>query len=217
MPIHNGSQKLKDIYIGGTKIKEIYNGSTLVYTGSQYDVDEVVFESSTAGTYSLELLETGKYEVYCVGGGGGGNTYSSGIPPRFFSSGGGSGGGFIGVINIVKSSYSIIVGNLGSRSTSQQAGGTGGSSTIGSLIICSGGIGGRSNGFTPIGGSGGTVTLNTTPVNVTLNSSGNTGGGNTGTGTVLGGASLYNGYGKGGDSNSNNARAGYVKIIYKGR
>ena len=32
MPIHNGSQKISNIYLGGTKIKEVYNGSTLVYT-----------------------------------------------------------------------------------------------------------------------------------------------------------------------------------------
>ena len=212
MPIYNGSQKLKDIYIGGTKIKEIYNGSTLVYTGSQYDVDEVVFESSTAGTYSLELLETGKYEFYCVGGGGGYYSTLSGTRP--ISAGGGSGAGFIGIINITKGSISLTVGAGGVGHSKDGTSTAGGTSSIGSLVSCGGGGPGRLSGG---GGVGGTITLNVTPVSSTLNSSGNRGNATSSGYNATGGASVYNGYGAGGGYNHYYGYEGYVKVVYKGR
>lgn len=197
MPIYVGSQKIKDIYYGGVKIGKIYRGNTLVYTSLAYPIDTVIYESSTAGTSTVEL-EKGIYEVYCIAGGGGGHQQSV-----YVYSGGGSGSGYTGQIKIPKGSYQIIVGAGGQGG--RMSGTNGGDSSIGSLITAYGGgagSGGR--------GAGGSIpTLNATEVSSTLMSAGNNGS------RYGPGASVYGSYGAGGSS-SNNGSSGYVKIVYKG-
>ena len=59
----------------------------LLLKSCPYKKDQVIFESSTQGTYNVEILGKGKYEVYCIGGGyfwKGSRAYSK--------AGGGSGG-----------------------------------------------------------------------------------------------------------------------------
>ncbi len=59
----------------------------LLLRSCPYKKDQVIFESSTQGTYNVEILGKGKYEVYCIGGGyfwKGSRAYSK--------AGGGSGG-----------------------------------------------------------------------------------------------------------------------------
>lgn len=197
MPIYVGSQKIKDIYYGGVKIGKIYRGNTLVYTSLAFPIDTVIYESSTAGTSTVEL-EKGIYEVYCIGGGGGGHKGSILVQDA-----GGSGSGYIGQINVPKGSYQVVVGAGGlggSESTT-----SGGTSQIGSLVIAYGGGGGKN-----ARGDGGAIpTLNTTEVSRTLMVAGNYGD------DTYAGASVYNGYGAGGRPASNGS-SGYVKIVYKG-
>lgn len=214
--LYKGSNKIGQVYKGSTKIGQIYKGSTLIWSNDPYDIDEIVFESSTAGTYPVNITGDGLYEVYCIGGGGGGRYYTISEPSFSFSHhtinvkhmmyGGGSGSGFIGIININAGNYSVIVGNGGATGNKSAAGKDGGDSNIGSLITSKAGKGANHG-----GGTGGAVpTISTTAVSTTLNSKGNSGS------KSYGGASLYNGYGAGGNAISNGT-AGYVKIVYKGQ
>lgn len=197
MPIYVGSQKIKDIYYGGVKIGKIYRGNTLVYTSLAFPIDTVIYESSTAGTSTVEL-EEGIYEVYCIAGGGGGHKQSVAVV-----SGGGSGSGYIGQIKIPKGSYQIIVGAGGQRG--KDSGTNGGNSSIGSLITAYGGGGGNDG-----RGAGGSIpTLNATEVSRTLMVAGNNGN------KYNPGASVYSSYGAGGRPEANGS-SGYVKIVYKG-
>lgn len=211
------------------------NGTLYVYVPQDtpvdpedYNVGDVIFESSAAGTQNVYIAKTGKYEVYCVGGGGGFyctfTTLRTGsilnhhlsLTKRVYTSwGGGSGAGFRGIINITKGSFSMTVGSAGTGSATGSTPKSGGASKIGNLITCGGG-GVKTSGTS--GGAGGTVTLNTTPISTTLNSSGNAGGysKNTTSPSATGGASVYGGYGVGGSNKSYNGGAGYIKIVYKG-
>jgi len=222
MPLYHGSQKIEDLYVGSTKIGELYKGSTLVYKSCKYNPDQVIFESATPGTYSLELLETGKYEVYCIAGGGSGTFRIRISGSSYYEriAGGGSGSGFIGVVHITKNTYSINIAAGGSGNY-EGYGYSGGNSLIGNILTCYGGGGANTHDGNAGGGGGAIPSVNTTIYSTQLNSAGNTGENNA---SVLpsasGGASLYNGYGKGGDASSRYSGAGnggYVKIIYKGR
>lgn len=210
MTVYKGSQKIKDIYFGKTKIGKIYRGSQLLYTSLAYPLDTVVFEKTAAGTYNV-ALEKGKYEVYCIAGGAGG--WGRFRPDRFESFGGGSGSGFIGIINMVKGTYSITVGKGGGARKGNPAE-FGSNSSIGNLVIT---YGGQSNYY---GGPGGaTPTVNTMILQQTLNKSGNAGAYGQAT-SKAGGAAVYMSYGKGGDGrsigSSQGGYTGYVKIVYKG-
>lgn len=219
MTIYKGSQKQKDIYIGNDKISKIYKGSTLIYISSVYPIDTVLFESSTAGTSEVEL-ETGIYEVYCIGGGGGGATSQKKlIVTRYEKAGGGSGSGFIGNIRIEKGNYTIIVGGGGNAAPIKDTwtyGGAGGNSSISNVLTCFGGGGGAAdaNGSEYRDGQGGnTPSVVSQVITQTLNQAGNKSNGGTG------GLSLYNQYGAGGSATNSGGQkgsSGYVKIVYKG-
>ena len=194
-----------------------------------YVTDQVIFESSTAGTYEVELLENGNYEVYCIGGGAGG-AYSRSTTTNA-KAGGGSGSGFIGVVLLSKGDYSITVGAGGAGAAAKDAAiysSAGGNSLIENNVVAYGGGAAyaRVSKSDTHGGAGGKIPdITVETVSTTLNKAGNKGGSvaNDQSSTrYYGGASVYNGYGKGGDAFSINlgagseGTAGYVKIVWKG-
>lgn len=172
---------------------------------SQYEEDQVVFESSVPGTYNVELLVDGKYEVYIVAGGGKGHhhktSHISGI-----AYGGGSGSGFVGIVKLPKGIIPVIVG-------SGDTNGSGGkNSCIGNFVTTYGGYPADRSG----NASGGAVpTVNTEIISTTINRAGYTGTGRDQSSSVYGGY----GYGGSGDSSDSQQYGGnsYVKIIYKGK
>lgn len=197
-----------------------------------YAIDQVVFESATAGTYDVELLENGNYEVYCIAGGSGGlQLRAGGISYSYGCASGGSGSGFIGVVTLEKGVYNIVVGEGGASqykttTNSTVYGTTGGNSSIGDAIVAYGGGAARvrvSYTDTRAGTGGSTPTVTAEIVSTTLNTAGKSGSSNaTGRANLAGGASVYEGYGQGGStslpvgSTGTNAVSGYVKIVWKG-
>lgn len=209
-----------------TSLTKVYYQTTVVWESSHYQPDEVLFESSTAGTYSLDILDTANYEVYCIGGGAG--ALVGGQLSSFYSIAlsGGSGGGFIGIFNLNDGNYQIIIGSRGTKKNAsggrKNYGEAGGYSQITNIIKCNGGTQNYLK-LTTQGGddghsvsSGGSVELSLTPISYTLNTKGNNGSLYNFVTSGSGGASVYNSYGKGGDIEANNSTNGYVKIIYKG-
>lgn len=195
----------------------------LLIKSSPYKKGEVLFESATAGTYSVDLAVSGKYEVYVIGGGSGGATRVS--SSRVYLTGGGSGSGFIGVVKLTKGSHSITVGAGGDSMYTQATGTTtkaGGDSCISDLITAYGGKA-TSIGSDGIGGDVPNITVSV--ISTTLNVAGNNGSSDSSSDdsteyiTIAGGESVYNGYGAGGTTGSGSPRkgtAGYIKIIYIG-
>ena len=66
-----------------------------------YKKNQVLLEKSTAGTFSV-TLETGVYDIWCVGGGGGGSNGA-----------GGAGAGIHARAKLLKGTYSCVVGAAG--------------------------------------------------------------------------------------------------------
>lgn len=182
MPIYKGSVKQKDIYIGSTKIGKVYKGSTLVYQ-SKLPAGQVIFESSTAGTYTIVIPKTQAYHIDLVGGGGGGHHKSA--PQK--NKGGGSGGYVYGTIMIPKGNYTLVIGNGGGDDQN------GYDSSFFEQIA--GGGKASSGGY-----AGGTCSTSLSYVN------GNYGG------SGVRGESVYNGYGRGG-YDYEAGTAGYCKIV----
>ena len=184
---------------------ELWSKGLLLKSGP-YKKDQVIFESSTPGTYNVEILGKGKYEVYCIGGGGGGYYKRD----NRIVAGGGSGSGFIGIIKIEASTISVSIGAGGRYQSYDGAG-----SSIGNLVITYGGGRGSTS-----SAAGAQPTINATIISTTLNSAGNPGERRAGSGPAAGGASLYNGYGAGGVGQMGinySGVSGYVKIVYKGK
>lgn len=184
--------------------------------------------------YNVELLATGKYEVYCIGGGAGAlrnNLSNSKYTYRQVSIGGGSGAGYIGVLVLPEGTCPVNVasGGIGQAfsnnslnygvNTGALAGGT---SSIGTFLSAGGGTPGSTgrDQMNPSRG-GGVPAVNAEEVSTTLKTGGNTGGcQNRTTASVNGGASVYGGYGKGADvigTSPQHGTPGYVKIIYLGK
>ena len=190
-----------------------------------YKKETVLFESSTPGTYNLNISGDGVYLVYCIGGGGGSARSYSPSKKKAAKAGGGSGSGFIGEIHISSGDYSIVVGNGGNAAYTGGGwsyGAAGGNSSLSNIITCFGGRGGAADAGGPsyiVGAGGSAPAIIGQTKNIELNSSGNSGG------NGPGGASLYNGYGTGGTAihdhpfssagSQNPGTAGYVKIVYK--
>lgn len=227
MPIYkniNGVRKKAKIAIMNNQlIPRIYYGNKLVYQS-----DGSVFESSTAGTYTLVIPATAYYNIIIVGAGGGcaswGGYYSNGY--TWNASGGGGSGAYVhGTQRITAGTYTVIVGagGAGVRNAGIGAGTTtaydGGNSSFGGHVAGGGKGGVAINGST--GGAGGTATTTLT------GESGNAGGS---MGYVVGanaypiqnisgGASKYGGYGAGGyitnqSLDNYNGKDGYVKISF---
>lgn len=153
---------------------------------------ETILNTSTPGTYTLDL-EDGDYDVVVVGAGGGG----SGCSKHSDGASGASGSAFVGTITLTAGTYNVVVGagGVGTPRMDWSRGGTGGSSSIGDLIIAGGGTGGA---LDASGGTGGSLTLNIVPKSYTVKSNGRNGAGGYGWGQTSTVASPYGGYGYGG-------------------
>ena len=229
--------------VKGKTVKTV-KGASIVCTGSAEGWDSVtvrkkvigdstidiplkktLFESSTAGTYTLNIAEEGFLEMQFVGAGGGGTCSS-------WSSGDGGGadggsGGYSRYVNIpvAPGSYTVKVGAGGARALTYEwgdvTGGTGGESsiTIGDTkYYAGGGTGSRSWGagsWTVGKGGWGNV------------SNGNNGQGRTGYNrSGIDTPSVYGGYGMGGAGCAtnpgggltgwcHNGYSGYAKIVFR--
>lgn len=116
--------------------------------GAPYPVGTVLFESGTAGTYSVNVYE-GIYELQiCGAGGGGGGSAGS---HAWYGQNGGTGAAWKGQIKLSYGTYTLNIGQGGNggAGTGNYSGannGAGGTLTIGSLNIINTSI--SSNGIT---------------------------------------------------------------------
>lgn len=126
----------------------------------------VIFESATAGMYSVDLPEDGLYEIIAVGGGGGAGLMAIGGQQYTIAvaASGGSGAVVHGIFKVNAGTQSVIVGALGASATMAAAGvaasTAGGSTSVGLLCSVNGGgrgLAGFGNPVTQEGGAGGTV------------------------------------------------------------
>lgn len=115
-----------------------------------FEKEQVIFESSTPGTYNKEIVN-GVYEIWATGGGAGGKTSRLKV-----GAAGGQGAAIKATIYLTKQILSIVVGSGGY--------GDGTKTSISNLLICNGGV---------YGGSGGTLVVNVTLLTNTLASNGN--------------------------------------------
>lgn len=198
---------------------QVVNTSTEILVNlSKYQSGQLLFERTASGSTSLTISEKVDANVFVVAAGGG----AAGWNPK--SVGGGSGSAFIGRIIIPAGTYTINVGaggggrNIDSDGSTLTAG-TGGNSTIGSLITTYGGTGGRVGRDHFDGGIGGGVpTVNAQVVTTNLKVAGNNGS-RIYSGSAPGGNSVYGGFGTGGaaiSGSGKNGTTGYVKIVYVG-
>lgn len=205
------------------KIARVYKGSTLVYG---YGINEVLFESSTAGTSTVNIEHSGYYELTVIGGGSGGAfEYSAKYADG--AAGGGSGGGLIGVAYLQAGTYSVTVGSGGAgawdnNSREYISASAGGASKFGSIVTANGGTAAtaRYNNGSQTAGQGGTVSYTASAFrSISLNKQGNAGATATNastSATYSGGESVYGGYGAGGKAQYGGAYAGgtgYVKVV----
>lgn len=202
-------------------VKRIYKGSQLIWG---YNPSEVVFQSSTAGTYTVSIAISGYYNVTVVGGGSGGAyVYSSKFSDGRAS--GGSGAGFKGVVYLSAGNHTIKVGAGGagrayeSNGQSSATSTAGGQSSIDSIVVAGGGGSAKAgiHGATQTAGAGGTLTYDSSKVqSKTLATNGNTGttvyGSNiTGASSVLS-ETTYGAGGNAGNSYTTSGENGYVLI-----
>jgi hypothetical protein len=201
----------------------------------EYANGEVLFETSIAGNYSINLYKDIKAKVYIVGGGG--PAALRGVyDDRGYGWGGGSGGGFIGVFELKQGDYNIVVAKVNNNTTAQSSHSQTSNPTdknrYGSKIdgvVEVGGGGAASTAGVGVGGDN--ATLHIIPISTELNSKGNSGSYNSGgkgsqaAAYCAGGKSVYESYGTGQGcytSEYSNARrwvngsAGYVKIVIVG-
>ncbi|MCC6599592.1 MAG: hypothetical protein IT223_02845 [Crocinitomicaceae bacterium] len=222
---------------------------------------ESALRASTSSTYtSMTFQNTGTYtfvvpgcaEQICIeawsgGGGGGGGYYRNTSPYPIAAGGGGGGGGYGSECFTVTpgDTYTVTVGAGGAAGNNQQGGGgsggagtNGGQSSVGTLLVVTGGQGGTggtasgSSGTGGTGGTGGTTTaLNMAPGAVGLNGTwllnnwppsgaggaggnGGAGGGSvTGNGTGLPGSSPGGGGGGGAYLSGSGGKGGDGKVI----
>ncbi len=198
-----------------------------------YIKGQVIFERAVPGTYEVELLAGGKYEVYCIGGGAGAlrNNLNAKYTYQQVSIGGGSGAGYIGVLVLPAGvcPVNVATGGIGQSfsnnslnygvNTGALAGGT---SSIGTFLSASGGTPGSTGRDQMNPSYGGSVpTVKAEEISTILKTAGFVGGcRNRTTASVDGGASVYEGYGKGADvigTSPQHGTPGYVKIIYLGK
>lgn len=216
---YNGSTETNSIWAEDNKVFYVYKGSNLVWKLHQYINNQLLFESSSAGTYQLNILDDGIYNVICVGGGGGGAQKGD---TEYYNTGSGGSGGYSNEdIYLTKGLYTVVVGAGGAKNSQWWGSGTpitatnGGNSSFATVIGGGGGGGGAGSGsgypFAGAGGTGSTINGN----------AGKAGGGKNV--SYAGGASVYGGYGIGGNGYSGNAStmnystsgtSGYVRITY---
>ena len=212
-----GNSNIKSIDWGNTPVKEVWYGSNKIWSNCPYTPDQVLFESSSPGVYSLDILTDGVYEVYCIAGGSGGSNVHA---VRQFTASGASGSGYIGNLKITQNTYQIVVarGSSGKYHRNEKVSDAENSS-VSAVVRSYGGKGGKA--WDPqtkaIGGD--IPTIFAQEISFTLKQRGNDGITANDGGSYSGGASLYNSYGKGGDvytnHYANDGANGYVKIIFK--
>ena len=181
-----------------------------------YSPNEIVYMYDTPGTYPLNLKSSGYYKLEIVGGGGQGSGIAANANSYYSGCGGGSGAGFVGEIYLNQGNYSATVGGQAAASTFVNSNNT-------TLITAGGGTNAKLTNYnlSRSGGNGGTLTVDNslTTRNVEVQSNGNKGNFTTTlsvSGNVKGGASVYEGYGKGGDGWKTGRTDGYFKLTYKG-
>lgn len=213
-----GNSSVKNIYWGNTPVKEVWYGSNKIWSNCPYTPDQVIFESSTPGIYSLNILTDGVYEVYCIAGGSGGTTIH--LLKRWPTASGASGSGYIGNLKITQNTYQIVVGSGSSgKYKINEKVSDAENSSISNVVTSYGGKGGKAIDDQTQAIGGNIPSIYAQEVSFTLKQAGNNGITAMSGGSYSGGASLYNGYGKGGDvytnHYANDGANGYVKIIFK--
>ena len=193
------------------QISKIYGCFNSGNVNSNGNADLIETQESTKeifnvpGNYNVRIPVSGYYQVVLVGGGGNGQGPSLNYMGLYSYCGGGSGAAFAGEIYLESGYHSVKVGGAGSNSS------------IGTLIVAGGSTNaGMSNyNMQRSGGYGGVLTVSSSAQiqNVTVQRNGNSGGfSNTGSGQA-GGASVYQGYGKGADSSNQGRTNGYFSIV----
>ena len=199
-------------------MKELFSEKISALGFSPYTLNQVLFEKSTPGTYTLNI-DKGIFEVSICGAGGGGG--GSATSHSWLGSNGGSGAAFKGLVRFSKAVLKITVGKggTGGYASGRNAGaGTNGSlSSIfqGTTNLISAGAGnggyGTGDGFGANNGNGGTLTIGNVSVLSEITKSN---GVKSSTISILG-----NGYGAGGavraSNSGTNGQNGYVKIVFK--
>ena len=218
----SGSEIVNETVIKSISIVEYVNG-------------ELLFETSIAGNYSINLYKDIQAKVYIVGGGGA--AAMRGVyDDRGYGWGGGSGGAFIGVFELKQGDYNIVVGKANNNTTVQsgnsQTSDSPDKNTYGSKIseVVEVGGGGAAT-INNVGAGGDNATLYLVPVSTEINTKGNPGTygvggkGSSGPGYYYGGTSVYEDYGRGQGGTTgeyasyrswNDGTDGYVKIVIVG-
>ena len=220
----------------------VVNSTEVKHITLKYPSGTVLFESSTPGNYNITPLVPVNCNVICVGGGAGGTSvYGYGIHVISCAAayaGGGSGGYSNTNVSLNNIQYPITVGAGGNKSVYNfnndksytLNGNSGSQSSLSNLVSAGGGNAGSAYAKVDHYGSfhdnSASSTAGTGGSGVTAN--GNNGSNDkyvasshyTGYKAVAGGASVYGGYGAGGNAEINdgtakaaNGTAGYVKIV----
>ena len=196
-----------------------YKGTQLIWG---YDPSEAIFQSTTPGTYTVDIEISAYFNVTAVGGGSGGAyVYSSKFSDGRAS--GGSGAAFVGVVYLEAGTYTVKVGAGGagkayeSNGQSSATSTAGGASTIGSLITAGGGGAAKAgiHGAAQTAGAGGTLTYDSSKVQSYSVATNGKAGTTKYDSNIAGAASAYSGYGKGGNAGNSYTTAGgngYVLI-----
>lgn len=176
-----------------------------------YPSGYAAYESSTPGTYTFNVAQSGVYDIHLVGGGGGGyrGAWAEGGHWLWTSAGGGSGAYVHWWQYLTAGAYSVTVGAAGSSSSSYGVSAGNGGNTVFLSQTAGGGIGGHGGGYYPVGGSGGTYSTSYTGTN------GNPGDTSGMAGTANGGSSVYSGYGAGGNGAPSAGNNGAIVLFYR--
>ena len=153
----------------------------ITYNGNQGTLYEC---NNPSGSYSLIIpsgLSSGNMFAWAIAGGGGGGDVATN-----YDGGGGGSGAVISDYDlsaITAGTYSITIGAPGTAGASNSAGGTGGNTSV-STLIAQGGLGGYQGDYTSTGsgtgdGLGGVSGIYTLPGGPTTNTNGGNGGGST--------------------------------------
>lgn len=228
-------------------MKELLSEKIFMKLKNIYKKEQVIFEKSVAGNYTVAIEADGQYEIIAVGGGGGCGQMALGSLQYTIavSASGGSGAVIQGTFKLYKGNLAITVGALGQSATINTSGTakstSGGTTSVGTICAVGGGNGGKAGFGNPVvqeGGSAGVIISydKSALVSSTILSNGNAGTFNRhnianrdGTATTTIVKSPYPPYGSGSAGSattrynsassfsSTPGSAGYVKIVYKGK
>lgn len=198
--IYKGNAKIEKIYKGSNRIWRVYKGSNLVFG---YEPNTVLFESSTPGTYTINVDDNCIVNIVIVGAGAGGAYSFSGMAgsQRAY---GGCGALIQGQLELKAGTYTAVVGAASGNASTSDGGITaqdGGNSSFNSNIA-GGGKGGYAYAFyegRTRNGEGGTPTVVSSGLTGTSGRKGTT-------------DNTYGSYGGGGYPGTS-PKSGYVKII----